>query len=111
MYTCTLLETLRFRQSDVTGAVSPSIGKLVNLKDAMFWGTKMSGPFPAELGKLKRLQIMQLNRPYHGNLDCGCGQGGRGVWSPYNGKPYESFEAGLADCVSKHGWETTAMTS
>ena len=72
------------------------------------WGTKMAGPFPIEVGQLKKLQTLQLHAPYSCTLDCGYSKAGDGVWGPMGGKPYESFEAGLADCVSKYGWKTTA---
>lgn len=108
VYTCTRLETLNFAQSAVTGALSPGVGKLVNLKILEIWGSQMSGPFPTELGQLKRLQLCELHLPYYRVLDCGTSKAAAQAWGPKGGEAYASFEAGLADCVSKHGWTTSS---
>ena len=96
VYTLTRLEEFHVEQSNVEGALSPSIGKLVNLKKMYIWGTKMSGPIPKELGDLKNLNECYLYQPFTHRLCCGGTKAGPGFWGPMGGEKYLSFEAGLS---------------
>ena len=83
------LITINFRFTAITGELSPSIGKLVQLDTLDLWTSKwqldtpgwdsntdvMTGTLPKEIGNLKKLRFMRLGRQaFTGNLPVEIGE-------------------------------------
>ena len=62
LFSCTKLEWLDLCQNDqLSGVLSPSIGKLVSLRSFYLWGTNSSGKIPAEIGLLTKMHGLQVH--------------------------------------------------